>query len=91
MFWILIPRLRCLYRMPRPVPVCAGWKSMADGMLAGDDYINATSPFRYVQFGELPEMPQTGDASNLWLWAGIALLGLLCAAGQGLRRRSRMN
>ena len=44
------------------------------------------SEFRYVELelGGGFEPPVTGDASRLWLWAGIGLLALAVCAGASL-------
>ena len=39
------------------------------------------SPFTYVAFFPAAQLPQTGDTGVPWLWAGIAGLALLIAAG----------
>lgn len=63
------------------------WHSPADGELAYTYFV--TSPFRYVEF-VVPEEPQTGDAVNLWLWAGIALcVGLMMAGIPAAVKRRR--
>lgn len=53
------------------------WLSPADGLLESTGP-TTYSAFHYVMFGgSLPaEMPQTGDRSTPWLWAGIALCAL---------------
>ena len=65
------------------------WMSSADGKLAGDIYLGKTSPFLFVQFGEWPEAPQTGDGTRPWLWAGIMLCALMLSAGLAGRMRRR--
>ncbi len=65
------------------------WTSSADGILAGDVYLSKTSTFRFVQFGEFPETPQTGDSSAPWLWSGIGAACLLLAAGAVLAMRRK--
>jgi hypothetical protein len=72
------------------------WKSKTDGELASSE---SHSPFRYVQFSEKRSLhgvsasaPQTGDGTRPWLWAGISVACLLCAAGVVLpvrRKRCR--
>ncbi len=72
------------------------WKSKADGELASS---GSPSPFLYVQFSERRSQsaaslsaPQTGDGRAPWLWAGIALVALLAAAGipaAAMRRKTR--
>lgn len=69
------------------------WISEAkDGRLESN--LNETSSFKYVQFGEWPELPQTGDNARPWLWAGMgALCVLLMAVGipaAAARKRNRI-
>ena len=65
------------------------WTSEADGRLVTT--IGNFSPFLYAEFQGtgITAAPQTGDVSRPWLWAGIALLSLLGAAGLAAARRKR--
>ncbi|MBN1776845.1 MAG: LPXTG cell wall anchor domain-containing protein [Clostridiales bacterium] len=62
------------------------WLSSADGELAV--YGSSLAPFHYVEFIYTP--PATGDSSNPLLWAGIAVLCILLAAGTITLRRQRI-
>jgi LPXTG-motif cell wall-anchored protein len=56
------------------------WTSNADGRLVG--IIGNPSPFLYAEFRSVSKavpVPQTGDVSRPWLWAGVALCALLTA------------
>ncbi len=67
------------------------WRSGADGMLATNH--TDTSPFKFVQFLENIDVPQTGDAARPLLWLGItgsALLGIfiVLVLNRSTRRRN---
>ncbi len=67
------------------------WYTSADGLLGSIEryipYSLTPSPFHYIRL--CAPAPQTGDGSRPWLWAGIALLSLLSAAGPAVAVRGR--